>query len=429
MAFIIGESGSFKLTNEFLKQECEFDFDVFQNGNEIMDLIENKIEISNKITLKDITDRFTNQEKRIYFFKMSHGAIGEQKVIDELKKLSDDYTTINDLKFNVELNDENKIIQFDNVIIGPCGIITIEVKNISPQWKEFNVLKDLGQSKRNMIFLSCIDLIFRKNIVFENVETFDKQLNYVRPWNFVVYTKYDPSVLINTDLSLANQLKGMYRTELTNLDNLILKISNQYKKYIWSNGIKKLVYTKKSIKQVTDILINQQKEIINLEQYNKDSKFVYKERKIIENNKIKEELKKLPSTYKILSKDFLSEHIVIGNNGIFVLHNQYSRGDLVYKQGYYHYIIEHLPSHLITDINVIYHYMKKRKPSSMESSLGFNYTEINKNKILYNYLGRDEIIQFILNNGKKYNDNEVLILYDFFKGIQKNNYLVKQSSS
>ncbi|WP_163411001.1 nuclease-related domain-containing protein [Flavobacterium ajazii] len=65
-----------------------------------------------------------------------YGALGEQKVENILRKLSDDYILINDFccSFNPPIkhkNDSIKSIQIDHLLISPSGIFLIETKNWS----------------------------------------------------------------------------------------------------------------------------------------------------------------------------------------------------------------------------------------------------------------------------------------------------------
>jgi len=69
-----------------------------------------------------------------------YGALGEQKVVKEIQKLSEDYILINDfsLSFNPPLynsKDKDHIlsIQIDHVLIAPSGVFLIETKNWSQQ--------------------------------------------------------------------------------------------------------------------------------------------------------------------------------------------------------------------------------------------------------------------------------------------------------
>lgn len=67
-----------------------------------------------------------------------YGALGEQKVMEELQKLSDDYTLINDfclsfyrpLHYSAE-NQYIKTIQVDHLLISRAGVFVIETKNWS----------------------------------------------------------------------------------------------------------------------------------------------------------------------------------------------------------------------------------------------------------------------------------------------------------
>lgn len=67
-----------------------------------------------------------------------YGALGEQKVVDTLESLPDDYILINDFSCNFEPplynrneNDHIKSIQIDHLLVSPAGIFLIETKNWS----------------------------------------------------------------------------------------------------------------------------------------------------------------------------------------------------------------------------------------------------------------------------------------------------------
>ncbi len=66
------------------------------------------------------------------------GAIGEQKVVKELEKLTDDYILINDFTYtfhpplyNRQENDHIMSVQIDHLLVAPSGIFLIETKNWS----------------------------------------------------------------------------------------------------------------------------------------------------------------------------------------------------------------------------------------------------------------------------------------------------------
>lgn len=71
-----------------------------------------------------------------------YGAIGEQKVVNVLENLPDDYVLINDFScyfqppiYNRKENDYIKSVQIDHLLISPSGIFLIETKN----WSEHSI--------------------------------------------------------------------------------------------------------------------------------------------------------------------------------------------------------------------------------------------------------------------------------------------------
>lgn len=87
-----------------------------------------------------------------------YGARGEQKVVDELKPLSDDYIVINDFTykfwkplFHKQQRTYIKTIQIDHLLVSPAGIFLIETKN----WSK--------ESVQNLNLRSPIAQIYRTN--------------------------------------------------------------------------------------------------------------------------------------------------------------------------------------------------------------------------------------------------------------------------
>lgn len=84
------------------------------------------------------------------------GAIGEQKVVKELEKLTDDYILINDFTYtfypplyNRQENDNIKSIQIDHLLVAPSGIFLIETKNWSlHSLKNLSLRSPVQQIKR-----------------------------------------------------------------------------------------------------------------------------------------------------------------------------------------------------------------------------------------------------------------------------------------
>ena len=139
---------------------------------------------------KDLIDQINNS---IY------GALGEEQVVKELKKLSDDYILINDFtcRFNPAISyqqgaDYIKSIQIDHILVAPSGVFLIETKN----WSEHSL------SNRNLY--SPIEQIKRSNFALYkllNGKTSKSRLNLTNHWwghkkvmlkNLVVFTNHKP---------------------------------------------------------------------------------------------------------------------------------------------------------------------------------------------------------------------------------------------
>jgi len=93
-----------------------------------------------------------------------YGALGEEKVVSELEKLSDEYILINDFtcKFNRPIynsQDQSYIrsVQIDHILISPSGIFLIETKN----WSQ--------HSLNNTSLYSPVQQIKRTNFVLYKI--------------------------------------------------------------------------------------------------------------------------------------------------------------------------------------------------------------------------------------------------------------------
>ena len=89
-----------------------------------------------------------------------YGALGEQKVVKELEKLSDEYFLINDFClsfpkpiYNRQENDYIKSVQIDHILISSSGVFLIETKN----WSD--------KSLANLNFRSPVQQIKRTSFV------------------------------------------------------------------------------------------------------------------------------------------------------------------------------------------------------------------------------------------------------------------------
>jgi hypothetical protein len=88
------------------------------------------------------------------------GAIGEQRVVKELERLSDEYYLINDFSisfsapiYNRQEKNYIKSIQIDHILVAPSGIFLIETKN----WND--------ESLRNLSLHSPVQQIKRTSII------------------------------------------------------------------------------------------------------------------------------------------------------------------------------------------------------------------------------------------------------------------------
>jgi len=115
------------------------------------------------------------------------GAIGEEKAIKELEKLSGDYIVINDfkLKFNRPIihskeNDKIYSIQVDHLVIGPNAVYLIETKNWSKNSvKNRDLYSPVKQMQRHnyAIFVILNRAISNRDIKLSRHHWGDKKIN------------------------------------------------------------------------------------------------------------------------------------------------------------------------------------------------------------------------------------------------------------
>jgi hypothetical protein len=90
-----------------------------------------------------------------------YGALGEQKVVNTLENLSDEYFLINDFSvlfspaiYNRRENDYIKSVQIDHILVAPSGVFLIETKNWSEQsLKNLSLRSPVQQIKRTSFVL------------------------------------------------------------------------------------------------------------------------------------------------------------------------------------------------------------------------------------------------------------------------------------
>ncbi len=89
-------------------------------------------------------------------YTLISGTIGEQQVTEELKKLPDTFTVINDLQMsfnrpicNRKENDKILSIQVDHLVVGPSGVFLLETKNWSEKsLQNLNLFSPVKQIRR-----------------------------------------------------------------------------------------------------------------------------------------------------------------------------------------------------------------------------------------------------------------------------------------
>lgn len=106
------------------------------------------------------------------------GAIGEAKVLSELKKLSSNYIIINDFKlnfsspiYNKKNNDRIHSIQVDHLVISQAGVFLLETKNWSKQSINSSSLRSpVKQIQRSSfaLYTQLYNAVKDKKIKFKN---------------------------------------------------------------------------------------------------------------------------------------------------------------------------------------------------------------------------------------------------------------------
>lgn len=176
-----------------------------------------------------------------------YGAIGEQKVENTLKKLSDDYILINDFCctfnppiYNKHKNDHIHSIQIDHLLISPAGIFLIETKN----WSDNSI--------NNPYLRSPVEQILRTNFalfILINNKSSGLNKNFARhSWgdrkvpirNIIVFTNNKPiqefqHVKIVTLVDLLPYVKNfnshLFNSEIEIISDFLLKFSEQRKSH------------------------------------------------------------------------------------------------------------------------------------------------------------------------------------------------------
>ncbi|MGL2967005.1 nuclease-related domain-containing protein [Flavobacterium sp. XGLA_31] len=172
-----------------------------------------------------------------------YGAIGEQKVVNTLEKLSDEFILINDFSCcfqnpikNRNENDFIKSIQIDHLLISPSGIFIIETKNWSKHSQEkLNLFSPVQQVKRTnyALYRLLADSIKKINGNFAKHQWGDRKIP-IR--NIIVFTNEKPTeefqfvkiLGLNQLLSYINYFEPCFKpNEVEAIAEFLKKISVQ----------------------------------------------------------------------------------------------------------------------------------------------------------------------------------------------------------
>lgn len=218
------------LVKDYNKKNTRYQFIISSPEDAVMQICSRQLgELDRK---KSVIDQVNNS---IY------GALGEQKVVDTLRKLSDDCILINDFncKFHPAIytqkeNDYIKSVQIDHILITRSGIFLIETKN----WSQHSVnnpslYSPVQQIKRANLALYII--IKRKfsntNLLLKKHHWGDRKIP-IR--NLIVFINYKPIeefqyvkiLMLNDLLGYINYFKPCFSNEETQMiAGYLLKIS------------------------------------------------------------------------------------------------------------------------------------------------------------------------------------------------------------
>lgn len=154
------------------RKENNFDLEIQKSISDLVAIHQNKknryqylisqfsdaVEQSSRSSLSEIERKKSIVDNLSSFI---YGALGEQKVVKTLEKLSDEYFLINDFEISLspaiyyrQENDYIKSIQIDHVLVAPSGIFLIETKNWSERSLEnLSLRSPIQQIKRTSFVL------------------------------------------------------------------------------------------------------------------------------------------------------------------------------------------------------------------------------------------------------------------------------------
>jgi hypothetical protein len=172
-----------------------------------------------------------------------YGALGEQKVVKALEKLSDEYFLINDFSvsfspaiYNRQDNDYIKSVQIDHILVGPSGLFLIETKNWSEKSLENMSLRSPVQQIRRtsfVLFKLLNNEMSNYHLRLDRHHWGDKKISIK---NLIVMTNTKPQeefqfvkiLTLNELLGYINYFKPTFSiNETQRIADFILKINEQ----------------------------------------------------------------------------------------------------------------------------------------------------------------------------------------------------------
>lgn len=135
----------------FLKSELDY------RQNNFDKIVEEKY--NEEVDFLDLVYNTTRANKDLYY-----GAVGEQMVVDKLKRLPDEYTILNNFqyKFSRPIHDRRNndfiySVQIDHILVGPTGLYLIETKNWSKNsMDDLDLFSPIKQIKRSSLALFAL---------------------------------------------------------------------------------------------------------------------------------------------------------------------------------------------------------------------------------------------------------------------------------
>ncbi len=192
-----------------------------------------------KVKAKEDLNRLERIDRIIVNNRLSiYGAIGELKVIKELKELSNNFYVLNNYKirfnkaiYNRQTDDYIQSIQVDHVVVGPTGFFIIEKKN----WSDKTVKrKDLFSPVRQVERMGFAMFVWLNSAIREGIIIFSG--------SFWGSKKISPQKIIT--LVKAKHYEKLQYTNILPLDKLVSYIQKR-----------KNVFSEKEVKEIANYLL------------------------------------------------------------------------------------------------------------------------------------------------------------------------------